>query len=113
MTWRETGKRKALDQKRRDETNEERRKRRFYQSRHRQREPKLSGRGQRYVRRVLLSGIKKRFVVRLRGKAFPSVSPLLRGGSGCGSRLCYGVQRGACARMNRRESDEEQEVVEI
>lgn len=29
-----------------------------------QREAKLSGRSQRYVRRVLLSGIKKRFVIR-------------------------------------------------
>lgn len=28
-----------------------------------QRGPKLSGRSQRYVRRVLLSGIKKRFVI--------------------------------------------------
>lgn len=39
-----------------------------------QREPKLSGRSQRYVGRVLLSGIKKRFVIRPKGGVFATAA---------------------------------------
>lgn len=59
-----------------------------------EREAKLSGRSQRYVRRVLLSGIKKRFVIRPRERKRESLCLMAKGDSGCGIRPWWGFREG-------------------